>query len=133
MLAPHRLLHIDSSAGISAGVGMFLLSSWLAEWYRVSISLVLAVAAANLAYGLYSGSLVWRGRCSALQLRILVGANALWPLVCIAIIAAIYPQASVFGYLHFLAEGSFVGALAWLEWRHRQLLITPSSAECSRG
>lgn len=122
------MLHIDSGAGISVGAGMLLLSPWLADLYRVSIQLVLVVAIANIAYGLYSGSLVWRGHCSPAQLRMLVSANALWLLVCIAIIVVIYPQASLFGYLHFLAEGGFVGGLAWLEWRHRQLLITPAGA-----
>ena len=57
-----RLLWFDSLAGLSVGVAVLALASWLSELYGLPGSVVLFVGCANLVYGSYSGSLAIRER-----------------------------------------------------------------------
>ncbi len=106
-----------------AGVLVLAGSSWLTGFYLLPQSLLVTTGAANLGYGLYSFSLARRVMRPRAQVLLLVVANALWAVFCMA--AAVYfaTSATPFGVAHLLAEGVVVGWLAALEWRHRAALI----------
>ncbi|HYW30038.1 MAG TPA: hypothetical protein VE869_00930 [Gemmatimonas sp.] len=117
------LLWVDSGAGLLAGVVVLALSSWLSELYALPRALLLGMAAANLAYGTFSGSLALRTRRPRPLLVLLVLANAAWAALCGAAAWIVAGQASAFGLAHLIAEGVFVCVLAVMEWRHREQLL----------
>ena len=84
---------------------------------------VVAIGAANLAYGAFSLSLALRRRRSPGQIAALVTANAAWAAVCGLAAARLAGTASAFGIAQLVAEGAYVGGLAALEWRHRDRLL----------
>lgn len=64
-VAPTRardLLHLDSAAGLLVGAGMFALAGWLQALYGLPYRLLLAMGAANVTYGAFSGMLARRAR-----------------------------------------------------------------------
>ncbi len=54
----------------------------------------------------------------------LVAANLLWSVVCIILALTYEDTATLLGLAHLLGEALFVGGLAGLEWRWRELLLT---------
>lgn len=119
---PRNLLWIDSVGGLCAGVVVLSLSKWLSEVYALPRPLLLVMGAANLSYGLYSGSLAWRQIRPRGLLRVLVVANATWAALCWLAAMRLVETASVFGLMHLTGEGLLVGGLAALEWRERERL-----------
>lgn len=119
-----HLLWIDSAGGLTAGVVVLTLSSWLSEVYGLPRSLLFVMGAANLSYGTFSGSLARRQRRPRSLLRMLVVANATWAGLCWLAVARYAETASVFGLMHLAGEGMLVGGLAALEWRERERLET---------
>jgi hypothetical protein len=112
------LLRFDSLGGLAAGALMLILRRALAEWERLPVELLTGVAAANLIYGSFSGTLAVRAQDpDAFYLRLLVRANAAWALVCWALAAVTWNESSWWGKAHLLGEGVFVGALEWVEQR----------------
>ncbi len=105
---------------------MLLLAGWLDPLYGMQSGLYTAIAIANIAYGLYSFSLVVRKQRSRSAILLLVFANATWSLSCSvgAVVLLLTQSASGFGIAHVIAEGVFVGGLAALEWRYRDRLAT---------
>ncbi len=55
---------------------------------------------------------------------LLVVANLTWALLCLRWVFVFSQTASPFGLAHLLLEALFVGGLACLEWRWRELLQT---------
>jgi len=122
------LLWIDSVAGLVAGSLVILLSSWLSEVYGVPRALLLCIGAANLVFGAYSGTLARRVRRPRGMIVLLVVANALWAVGCVVAAVMLTGRISVFGLLHLVGEGVFVGVLAVLEWRARHRLAGARTA-----
>jgi hypothetical protein len=122
-----KLLHIDSLGGLSVGFIMLLLNNWLSSWYGLSRGFILFMALVNLAYGCYSLSLLVRVKWPLSLIVFLVIANLVWAVLCMLWIVIFAQTASVFGMAHLLAEAVFVGGLAYLEWRNRDLLLTKPS------
>ncbi len=120
----HRLLWIDGLAGLSAGVVMVLASGWLSSWYGLPTKLLLFTGVVNLAYGSYSLPLARRRRRPLGMIVFLVAANLGWTLVCFGLAFHFRHEATLFGLAHLIGEGVFVGGLALLEWRFRDLLAT---------
>jgi hypothetical protein len=124
--APHapgaRLLHVDSTAGLVVGIGVLALSPWLAPLYGMSRTLVVGMGIANVAYGTFSGVLARRRRRPRALLAALVVANAAWAIACWVTAAALAESATWFGLASLVGEGAFVGGLAALEWRARDVL-----------
>ncbi len=126
----YRLLRIDSLGGLSVGLVMLLLSNWLASWYGLSRGFIIFIALANIAYGCYSFSLLIRVKRPLSLIVLLVIANLGWAALCVLWTAIFAQTATPLGIIHLLAEAVFVGGLACLEWRNRDLLLTnPSRLE----
>ena len=130
----YRLLHIDSLAGLSVGFGTLLLSNWLSAWYQLPKSFILLIAFANVVYGCFSLSLLVRKKRPLHYIFLLVIANLIWAILCIYWAFRFAQTASFLGLAHLLAEALFVGGLAYLEWRYRQLLLAhPSKIKATGG
>ena len=121
-----RLLWIDSLGGLSVGLLVLALAPWLAGLYGLPERVVLFVGSANAVYGCYSGSLALRARRGRRWIVFLVMANASWALVCIALAIRFADSARPLGLAALVLEAVFVGALAALEWRFRDRLISES-------
>jgi len=115
------LLALDGGAAGVVGVAELALLDRLPRWLGFPPTLVLLFALANVAYAAYSGTLAVRAACgrapALLAITVLVAANALWALVCMAVVVAMGSRASALGVALVSAEGLFVAALAALEWR----------------
>ena len=122
MRLSRTLLWIDSGAALLAGVAVLALATRLSELYALPRALLLGMGAANLTYGLFSGSLARRARRPPRLLVALVVANAAWAGLCGAAALGLADRATAFGLAHLVGEGLFVGGLAALEWRQREPL-----------
>ena len=118
-----KLLWVDCTAGLLAGVAVLSLSGWLSRLYALPCGLIVAMGVANLAYGTYSWSLARRARRPRPLIVLLVVANATWAVLCGLAAARLAGTASGFGLAHLVGEGLFVGALAALEWSQREQLL----------
>lgn len=123
-LLRRRLLWVDCTAAALAGVAVLALSGWLSRLHALPQDLLLFTGAVNLLYGSYSFSLAVRSERPLLGIKLLVVANLSWAVVCVALVAVYWQQASVFGFFHLFGEAIFVGGLGLLEWRQRYQLLT---------
>ena len=119
-----KLLWIDSLAGLTVGIAVLLAAGWLQALYQLPIDLLYFTGTVNVAYGLYSLSLVVRSKRPPNLIKLLVVANLTWAVICLWLAYHFSNTASPFGLAHLFGEGIFVGSLALLEWRFRELLQT---------
>ena len=119
-----KLLWVDASAALVAGVGVLLLCGWLSEWYALPENLLLLIGGVNVGYGVYGLLLASRARRPRALILLLVMANLVWAAACLRWAVAYSESASVFGLAHLGGEGVYVGTLACLEWRWRAILGT---------
>jgi hypothetical protein len=119
----YKLLHIDSLGGLSVGLLMLLLNYWLSSWYGLPLGFIVFMALVNIAYGCYSFSLLVRKKRPMSLIVALIIANLAWALLCVYWVTIFAQTASPFGILHLLGEASFVGGLAYVEWRNRDFLL----------
>ncbi len=119
-----RLLWVDGLAALSAGVAVLLVSGWLSAWYRLPQDLLVCIGLVNVAYAAYSISLALRSVRPQKLILLLVVANLTWAGVCLTLAINHSDTARIFGLAHLFGEGMFVGCLACLEWRWRELLRT---------
>ena len=117
------LLWIDCTAGLLNGALTLVFSGWLSALYALPVDLLIFMGVANVAYGTFSFSLARQGVRPRALVVLLVAANALWAVLCGLTAIVVASHASPFGVAHLLIEGSLVGGLAALEWRHRELLL----------
>lgn len=117
-----RILWVDCIGAILTGLAMLLLSGWLSTLYGLPVMFVVAHALVHLVYGTYSFSLAVRKRRPMALLLVLIFANAAWAVFCIVFAATLLGNASIYAVLHFIFEGIYVGSLAAIEWRRRELL-----------
>jgi len=102
---------------------MLALHGWLSGIYAMPPSLLIAMAMANLTYGLFSFSLAIRRVRPRALIVLLAVANATWAIACGVAALVLASTASMFGLAHLLIEGLLVGALAVFEWRWREQLL----------
>lgn len=113
------ILRIDGSAGLSAGMVVWLLSDVLVGLYQIPTGLLSVNISANIAYGIGASLLAsWQHRPIGAVAALSV-ANLLWAVVCLVTAVLLVPTASLFGVGHFVLEGIFVATLGILEWRWR--------------
>lgn len=117
-----RILWVDCIGAILAGLIMLLLSGWLSVLYGLPVMFVVGHAFVHLVYGTYSFSLAVRKRRPIVLLLVLIFANAAWAGFCIVFLATLIGSVSIYAVLHFIFEGIYVGNLAAIEWRRRELL-----------
>jgi hypothetical protein len=114
-----NILRIDGSAGLSAGMVVWLLSDVLVGRYQIPTELLSVNISANIAYGIGASLLAsWQHRPIGAIVALSV-ANLLWAVVCLVTAVLLVPTASLFGVGHFVLEGIFVATLGILEWRWR--------------
>lgn len=123
-MMPRKLLWVDSLTGAIVGVIVLLAITWLREWYRLPMNLLLLNGAANLTYACYSLSLAMRTRRPKVLILLLIVANLTWAVLCLRWAFVYAGTASLFGLAHLIGEALFVGGLASLEWRWREQLRT---------
>ena len=119
-----QLLWVDGLGGAVAGVAMLTMGGWLSEWYQLPRELLFLMGWVNLAYGSYSLSLAMRSKRPKPLILLLVVANLVWTVFCLRWAVVFSETASFLGLAHLVGEGLYVGGLACLEWRWRELLRT---------
>jgi uncharacterized membrane-anchored protein len=119
-----KLLWIDGLGALVAGVVVLLISGWLSGWYGLPQQLLSFIGVVNVVYASYSISLALRSERSAKLLLLLVIANLIWCFVCLILAFIFSETATLFGLGHLVGEALYVGGLARLEWRWRELLRT---------
>lgn len=105
------------------GVVVIAFAGPLSEFEGLPRGLLLFTGVVNLVYGSYSFSLATRRHRPAGLITALVVANFAWVPVCFSLAIVYAGSATPFGLLHLGGEGVFVGLLALLEWRNRDLLV----------
>lgn len=126
------ILWVDGGAAFVAGLLGLVLRDWLAGLYGFPLALVLFIAAANLVYASYSGSLAVLASSSGRRvprraIDVLVAGNSAWAVVCVGIVVGTFRFASPIGIAIVALEGCFVAALAVAEFR----LLRPITASTS--
>lgn len=119
MFGGRKILWLDCTAALIAGVLVLAFSGWLSRLHGLPQSVLLFVGMANLVYAAYSSSLARQRQRPLVLIKLLVCANALWSGVCLALLAAYWAQVSLFAVAHLLGEAVFVAWLAAMEWRQR--------------
>jgi hypothetical protein len=117
-----RILWVDCIGAIATGVAIFIFSGWLSSLSGFSREFVIGHAFVHLIYGAYSLSLAVRKRRPMLMLMVLIFANAAWGCFCLIFAATLWGDAPVFAVAQFTLEGLYVGGLALIEWKRRDLL-----------
>lgn len=115
---------MDCIAGTLVGVTVIAFSGWLSRVEGLPREVLLFTGAVNLLYASYSFSLVVRAERPMPLIKLLVFANLAWVPVCLGLTAAFSGSATPLGFVHLVGEAIFVGGLALLEWRHRDLLLS---------
>ncbi|HMO79338.1 MAG TPA: hypothetical protein PKD24_00970 [Pyrinomonadaceae bacterium] len=98
------------------------MSCWIGPFYGLPQWFVVSHAFVHLAYGGYSLSLAVQSPRQLVLIKLLVFANGAWALFCFVFAAAIFGTATLFGFVHFVIEGVYVGTLAIIEWSRRHRL-----------
>lgn len=119
-----RLLWIDGGSGAAVGVVGLLAAPVIARWTGLPPGHVLLMAAANVVYGSYALALASRPVRPRALIAVLVGANAVWSVLCMAWLVRFAGDVTALGAASLGGEGLYVGGLAGLEWRARDLLRT---------
>ena len=116
------ILHLDGSAGFSLGALLFVLHDWVGSLYVLPSTTIYILAIANLSYGVCALLLAFSKPRNPMAVSALAIANAMWALVCVAIIALYIDSASLIGLTFVGLEGGFVLILAIYEWHNRKSL-----------
>lgn len=119
-----KLLWVDCVGATLAGVVVIALSGWLSRLEGLPQDVLLFTGAVNLLYASYSFSLAVRSERPMRLIKLLVFANLAWVPVCLGLVMAFWATATPFAFVHFVGEAVYVGGLAILEWRHRDLLLS---------
>ena len=118
-----NILWIDGLGAIAAGLIVLILSAWLSKWYNLPHEFIIFMGAVNLAYGSYSTPLAMLKKRSKRLIIILASANAVWGCLCFIFLTHFMETISIFGIMHLMGEGLYVGGLAYLEWQWKDDLI----------
>ncbi len=123
MALQKNVLWVDRIGAGVAGLAMLMLAGWLSRLYSLPVEFVMGLGVVNLVYGAYSFSLAVRRKRPKGLIVLLVVANGCWAVFCVVAAVLVASQASLFGIAHLVGEGSYVGWLAWMEWRLREGLV----------
>lgn len=121
-----RLLRLDWTGAAVVGVLTLALHPWLSELGGLPPRVLIAVGIVNLAYSAYSLSLWIRPTRPVYRVVALVVANLAWSAACVGLLVACWSRVTSLGVLHLGGEAVWVGALAVLEWRHRESIARGS-------
>lgn len=119
-----RILWLDCLGALAAGVLMLLASGILSRLENLPLSVVIGIAAANIAYGAFSLYVTTRVPRSLFLVNTLAVANMVWLIVCVAVIWLNWNTIFMVGIIHLLGEGVYVASLGSIEWRLRRRLAS---------
>ncbi len=119
-----RILWIDGIGGAVVGLVVLALHGWLASLYQLPIEFILFMGLINLLYGCYSLPLAFRKKRPLHLIIILIIGNLAWAALCFWWAYSFRETASIFGMIHLIGEGIYVGGLGLVEWRWRKYLQT---------
>jgi hypothetical protein len=125
-LVVRHLLWIDCVGGLTIGSLVLATTPLLSDWYHLPPQLIFVLGITNLAYGCFSLSLAVRDTRPRFLICLLAVANIGWAPVCFALTTLWWPTITVWGAMHLIGEGCYVGALGALEWRLRERLAAGS-------
>lgn len=104
---------------------MLVFHKWLQAVYNVPPGLLTFLAIVNLSYASYALSLAWRKNRTLHAVVILVIGNCVWSIACLLFAYAYFAPAGFWMLLHLIGEAVYVGVLAHLELRWRNILGRP--------
>ena len=114
-----KILYFDSIAGLLAGIIVLIALPLIVFLHDWPIQLAVFIGVTNILYGCYSGYLSFKHRknlkIQSYMVKMLVTANSIWSIFCIILAILLFNSISIFGLIHLVAEGVFVGALAFVE------------------
>ena len=119
-----KLLWVDCAAAALAGVVVLLFSEGLSHLYSMPQGLLRLNGLISLLYAAYSLSLAIRPTRPRPLVILLVIANGIWAVVCLAVAVNLALTATFLGIGHLVGEAIFVGGLAGLEWKWREQLLS---------
>ncbi|MBM9576501.1 hypothetical protein JWG45_04965 [Leptospira sp. 201903070] len=129
MKTQKKIALADSVSAFIAGAFTLIFSSFLCEWYRWPLHLILFIGMVNMLYGFYSGFISFRfitGNLVAKEIIILlIIANSLWGGYCLTQIFYLQSSSSILGLLHLGFEAIYVLGLAYWEAK----ILLPNSKE----
>lgn len=115
------ILAFDSFSGLTAGSITWMLAPLLQAVHKWTVEFAHFIAFANIAYGLFSGTLflVFRKKIQGplLLAAALVAGNSAWAIQCLIQAWRLRSEASYWGLGHLVFEGVYVGLLAYFEAR----------------
>jgi hypothetical protein len=109
---------------LAAGGTVLALSGWLSRLEGLPQEVLVFTGAMNLLYGSYSFSLAVRPERPMALIKLLVVANLAWVPVCLGLLVVFSSTATMIAFVHLGGEAIYVGGLAVVEWRNRDLLLT---------
>lgn len=125
---PRQLPWIDASGGLLVGTAMLVLRPLLVGFYGLSLTLITAIAVANLLYSIPGFAIGLSRPRPAWLLQLLIAANLAWFGVCVVLATVVWSSATMFGLAHLLAEGLYVAALALFERKHRAVILAEAGS-----
>lgn len=99
-----NLLWIDCTAAAVAGILVISLSGWLSDLYLAAQSFLWCIGVVNLLYACYAFTLATRKKRKEPLIKVLIGANGIWALICIALAIQFSGTMSWLGSAHLVVE-----------------------------
>lgn len=119
LASPHflrRVLWLDAATGVATGLLQCAFADALAPLLGLPASLVLG---SGVALGVFVLGIAWiatRKTIPAGAVWLLIGANALWVLGCLGLLASSLVAPTLLGVSFLISQAVTVGVLADLEW-----------------
>lgn len=111
-----RMLWLDAATGAATGALQLLLTGWLASFLGLPGTLLLVSGWLMFAYVAGIGFIATRPFVPAPLVRLLIGANFLWVLGCLALLLGDWVMPTLAGKAFIAIQAVTVGLLAELQW-----------------
>lgn len=116
------LLWIDGLAALAAGMAVLCLRGMLSNLFRLQEEILIIQAIITLVYASYSTTLAKNKIYPKKLIRILAIANFTYVAFCLGLFINTFATTTVWGKVYFIAEATFISALAILECRQLKYL-----------
>lgn len=120
-----QLLWLDCLLGGFNGLAGLCFYGFFADFFGLSIQLMITISAVTLFYAVFSFMLALKKNPLANHVRILVFANWTWVLISFILIYFHIEQAALLGKIFLLLQVLVVGGLAYLEGK--QIIVHQKS------
>lgn len=111
-----RVLLLDAVSAGAMGLGMLLLTDWLAGLLKLPVDLISEAGMVLLPFAAFVGFLATREQPSRAGVWIVIGLNALWAIDSIALLLTGWVQPSMLGYTFVAGQAVAVAVFAELEY-----------------